>query len=250
MNGGDQSSREDDLDRPRTGRFSRTDRLHKQDRSTTAVCARRPHHLSAGADRIPRAAQDHADAEVRTRRSLRLRPGRDGSARSGDHHAAQPSLRSPASARRPGQTSGAHGDTAGEATLCTYPVLFVPSLDERVLLQSEAAVLDRLAVDIESTTGSVAPRSGPSEQPTARGLTDGHVPMAEINAPVPVRRILLASPPTAGPPSPASVAAMLCATALVGARESVLTAVAAILERAQLVQVNVHDRSALYSMLR
>lgn len=115
----------------------------------------------------------------------------------------------------------------GRATLCLYPMLFVPELQETQLAEAGYAILDALAVDIDPTDGTIV---GCVDQ--WRGL-EGLIPapghMSALGADLlPVERVALPAAEETVRPTTAEVVVALSSEALAGRREDVLSAAIAI----------------------
>jgi hypothetical protein len=139
-------------------------------------------------------------------------------------------------------------DDQGTAALCTWPLLFLPELDEVKLAARGHRVLDRLAVDIDPGTGDIVSIDAAAGTPSASAsIAPGHeVATSRI---LPVRRVLVARPPGSLLPSPAQVAAELATEALNGERRDVLRACAAITRAAERVVVDPNRAPSLYDAL-
>ena len=107
------------------------------------------------------------------------------------------------------------------ATLCVYPHMFAPTINESVLRNQGAEQLDRLAVDVDVANGSLVP-----SDPAWRGSTPkehvprGHCSALELEDTVPVRAVVV----TPSPRSLAELATVLARQALTGTRQEVLDA--------------------------
>lgn len=139
-------------------------------------------------------------------------------------------------------------DDQGTAALCTWPLLFLPELDEVELAARGQRVLDRLAVDVDSETGDIVNLDDVAGALLAStSIAPGHQ-VASSRA-LPVRRVLVARPAGSLLPSPAQVAAELAAEALSGERHDVLRACATIAGMAERVVVDPNRAPSLYEAL-
>lgn len=128
------------------------------------------------------------------------------------------------------------------ATLCLYPLLFVPPIDEQLLAQSGHTPIDRLAIDIDARTLRLAHERPPWEfhQWSTRANR------LDASTGAPVVRVVVAGPTA---PSHASVASALAGQAMSGNRETVLDTAVAISSTAELMHTNVRDAKSFADYL-
>jgi hypothetical protein len=119
----------------------------------------------------------------------------------------------------------------GRATLCQWPLLFVPPLDEPSVAAAGYAVVDRLAVDLDVATGAMVNLSGPWPSAGATSTAAGHV--VATAEPIPVDRLLVAAPAGSALPSAAQLVTDLAAEAIGGEPAEVLAASEAVVRRAR-----------------
>jgi len=130
-----------------------------------------------------------------------------------------------------------------QAILCLYPVLFIPPLNEQLLVDTGYAVVDRLAVDIETATGvlMVPPLPWP---PLQSGIDQaGH---ASTAGPQPITAIITMDPNYL---SPAAVACAIAQAAMSGDRSRVLETSVRLTEQANVRRVSISDRGGLQRVL-
>jgi Coenzyme PQQ synthesis protein D (PqqD) len=130
----------------------------------------------------------------------------------------------------------------GQATLCQWPLVFLPPLDEARLAAAGYAVLDRLAVDLDVKTGAII--NVPPPWASTGGAAPGH--LGATAEPLAVDRLLVAAPGGSVLPGPAQLVADLAGEALAGAPADVLAACGAIVGSARAELVDPHGGAAVY----
>jgi hypothetical protein len=129
----------------------------------------------------------------------------------------------------------------GRATLCQWPLVFLPPLDEGRLAAAGYTVLDRLAVDVDVRTGAIVNVPPPWASP---GAAPGH--LGSTAEPLPIDRLLVAAPDGSVLPSPARLVADLAGEALAGTPADVLAACGAIVRTTPAELVDPHAGAAVY----
>jgi hypothetical protein len=123
---------------------------------------------------------------------------------------------------------------SGEHTvLCLFPVLFFPVLQERDLADGGLRIIDRLALDIEPDTGTIANPPMPWPQLEQMGGGGAHLGTGGVR---PITDVLM--PPTspgAGPADLATVVATIAGSGLCGSTTALLNAATEIAQRARVL---------------
>lgn len=131
--------------------------------------------------------------------------------------------------------------TDSSATLCLYPLMFVPTIDSDALQRFGCRVVDRLALDIDPTdltlVNGLAPwEPAPHPRIEATGMSGQ-----------PIRRVVSADPSA---PSPAMIAAALGGQSMSEDRETALSTAVAIAASAELLHTSARDSEAFTDFLR
>lgn len=127
------------------------------------------------------------------------------------------------------------------ATLCFFPLLFVPTSAVEHLRFAGHEVVDRLAVDIDSRSGAMLHVSDPT------GWLD-RFQDGERNSGTEaliIRRLVFPGTHQLVGPSQAEAAASLCHEAIAGTREQILNAAIAVAESASITTADVRELDSL-----
>lgn len=130
---------------------------------------------------------------------------------------------------------------SGQATLCMWPLVFVPPLNIDHLRVTGHEVIDSLAVDIDPATGAMVKIPWRDAAPQI-GVSG--VETMDVSA------LMVACPPNLPPPPPAQLIADLASEAMAGSHQDVLSAAEAIVGAATVVRVDLRSPESFYEALK
>jgi hypothetical protein len=122
---------------------------------------------------------------------------------------------------------------SGDRTIvCLFPLLYFPVIPERDLARADLRLVDRLALDIDVSTGHIVNPEIPWPMLRELGAAPAHVGTGGSRA---VTAVVAATPPVASPPpTQAAVAAQLAASGLHGSTADLVDAAVSLVKGAAL----------------
>ena len=136
----------------------------------------------------------------------------------------------------------------GTAVLCPFPVLFAPPLDEGLIRSTGHTLLDRLAVDIDPASNSLATDPVPWAGAGNLRAPEGHAGSGEVSAQI--HAIVVARAPGATSSSTmAELVAMLATERLSGDRDTILEVAVGLVTACVAQEVELQDSKGVGAAL-